>query len=383
VVEIDPFFFIIFGGPIVFLLSLIVWVLRKPLLAVVPATADAVRRDLAYRIRAAGYPVDAAKDVLRIKIDSLAALKVHVRANPGGGSQIRYEVDATNTGWALVLILALVGYLGFVAFVIALVIHHTARRFARSRMALLLAQPPPLGTLPPADVRSLLLEGLSEAHRLSSEALDYEREARQNAVGLLLIAAIVLWVVTFFAFGTYWPLPFGNPLATAALLAFAVSATAAMVGILLVYARRSPRLKELERDASWYRAAWMSEVQAVLPSGPPVGRLEFLLQAAIRSPYWREIRRRRKLWHDPVAGLAIFVFAYGAVSLVLFSIVFEFLPIEWRVFLGVFGGLLGAGGSWFVRRWMREVREQDERDRVDWDDRRKAIEAELWRILSG
>ena len=77
------------------------------------------------------------------------------------------------------------------------------------------------------------------------------------------------------------------------------------------------------------------------------------------------------------------MFAYGAVSLVLFSIVLEFLPIAWRVFLGGFGGLLGAGGFWFVRRWMREVREQDDRDRVDWDERRKAIEAELWRILSG
>ncbi len=382
-VEIDPFFLIVFGGPIAFLLFLVVWVLRKPLLAVAPATPDAVRRDLAYRIRAIGYPVDAAKDALRVKVDSLAALKVRVRANPGGGSQVRYEVDATSTGWAIVLILALSGYTAFVAIVVALIIHYRARRFARSRVAPLLAQGPPLGTLPPPDVRSLLLEGLSEAHRLSSEALEYEREARQNAAGLVLIAAVVLWVVTFFALGTYGPLPIGNPLATAAFLAFAVSATAATVGIALVYARRSPRMKELEQDASWYRAAWMGEVQAVPPSGAPQGRLEFLLHAAMRSPYWREIRRRRRLWHDPVAGLTIFVFAYGAVSLVLFSIVLDFLSIEWRVFLGVFGGLLGAGGFWFVRRWMREVREQDDRDRVDWDERRKAIEAELWRILSG
>src|SRR6266705_2911150 len=98
-------------------------------------------------------------------------------------------------------------------------------------------------------------------------------------------------------------------------------------------------------------SSWMGEVQAVPPSGAPQGRLEFLLHAAMRSPYWREIRRRRRLWHDPVAGLTIFVFAYGAVSLVLFSIVLEFLPIEWRVFLGVLGGLFGARGSWFVRRW--------------------------------
>src|SRR2546428_9437079 len=58
-VEIDPFFLIVFGGPIAFLLFLVVWVLRKPLLAVTPATPDAVRRDPAYRIRGIGYPVNA------------------------------------------------------------------------------------------------------------------------------------------------------------------------------------------------------------------------------------------------------------------------------------------------------------------------------------
>ncbi len=378
---IDPVFFLIFGGPILFLGVLVVLFLRKPLLATVPAPPHAVRRDLAYRIRATGYPVEFAKDVLRVKFDSLAALKLHIRETWEGGSEIRYEVDATTKGWALVLILALIGYVAIASIVVALLIHFRARRFARSRVAPLLSALPPLGMLPPADVRSLLIEGLSEAQRLSSEALEYEREAGQNAIGLVLLAAVVLWAILFVTFALYVPLS-SDAMASAAIIATAVSGAGAALGLWLVHEGTSGRAAELEQDASFYRALWAAEAISAPPSGEPRGGLELLLRAALRSPYWREIRRRRRFWHDPVAGLAMFVFAYGAVMLSMLAIVTP-LPLEWRAFLGGFGALLGLGGLWFVRSWIREVRGQDERDRRDWEKRRETIEAELWRILSG
>src|SRR5207249_3439348 len=70
------FFVILFGGVLVLLLVLGTWVLWKPLLALVPAPPDAVRRDLAYRIRGIGYPVEVVKDVLRVRVDSLAQVKL-------------------------------------------------------------------------------------------------------------------------------------------------------------------------------------------------------------------------------------------------------------------------------------------------------------------
>src|SRR5437762_10761830 len=73
------FFVILFGGVLVLLVVLGTWVLWKPLLALVPAPPDAVRRDLAYRIRGIGYPVEVVKDVLRVRVDSLAQVKLHVR----------------------------------------------------------------------------------------------------------------------------------------------------------------------------------------------------------------------------------------------------------------------------------------------------------------
>src|SRR5436309_3426074 len=73
------FFVILFGGVLVLLVVLGTWVLWKPLLALVPAPPDAVRRDLAYRLRGIGYPVEVVKDVLRVRVDSLAQVKLHVR----------------------------------------------------------------------------------------------------------------------------------------------------------------------------------------------------------------------------------------------------------------------------------------------------------------
>lgn len=371
------FLVLLFGGVALLLAFLVTWVLWKPLLAVVTAPAGAVRRDLAYRIRAIGYPVDVAKDVLKVKVDSITALKVHVReAEPG--TKIRYEVDATGLGWTLVLIFAFAPYLGIASLITALMIHVRARRFARSRVAPLLTNPP-LGTLPPRDTQTLLLEGLSEAHRLAQEALEYETEARQNAIGLLLIGGLVLWALVFFALSQFALLPF----ATAALLAFLASGATVVLGVWLVYVGRSPRIHELTQDADFYRQAWMGQVGPAQATRETRGVLELLLHAVTRSSYWRDVRRSRKFWHDPIAGLTMFILVYGAVIFSSLALVVDILSWEWRLLLGGLGATFAAGGIRFVHSWMREIQEQDERDRRSWEERREAIEAELWRILSG
>src|SRR3989442_1020922 len=242
---------------------------------------------------------------------------------------------------------------------------------------------PPLGTLPPADVQSLLLEGLSEAQRLSQEALDYEREARQNAIGIVLLAGLVVWGVVFAGFAVAVPFQLPNPLASAAILAFFLSGLTVVLGVWLVYLRRSPRIRELEQDADFYRAAWMRQTLPGSAAGEPRTGLEMLLQAATRSALWREIRTSRRFWHDPVAGLTMFILGYGAIFLPFLAILGAGLSWEWRGAPLFSGGAFSAGVIWFVRSWTREIQNQDERDRRSWEERRAAIEAELWRILSG
>lgn len=369
---------LVFAGTFAFVGVLLAIVLRKPLLASTPAPPAAALKDLAFRLRAAGHPVEETRGKLKVKIDSLSAIKLHARP-AASGTEVRYEVDATPLGWSLALIFAMVGYLGVVAVVLALVIHFKARGFARNRVGWLLAFAP-LGAPPPPGPRSLLIEGLSEAQRLVSEALDYEREARQNGIGLVLLGSLALWVLAFFGSLAYLP---SLPLPVSLLFATAAALFPAVLGTTLLHARSAPLVRLLGSERSLYSGALAAEATGFAVPGRERGGLELLLRAAERSATWREIRRRRKLWHDPVAGLTVFLFGYGSFVMLLIAAVLDLLPLAMRVGLGALGAAFAVGTAWFVRTWRRRVREEDERDRREWDARRDRLETEFWRILSG
>src|SRR5437667_11765766 len=103
------------------------------------------------------------------------------------------------------------------------------------------------------DVQSVLLAGLSEARRLSQEALDYEREARQNAVGIVLFVGLIVWVVVFLGFALAVPFQLRNPPLSLAVLASFVSGLTVVLGSWLVYRRRYPQIRELDEEASLCR----------------------------------------------------------------------------------------------------------------------------------
>ena len=359
------------------LVVLLLITLRKPLLAVSPAPPAPVLRDLAFRLRASGRLVKESTTQLEVGVNSLTNLKIHVRGTPRG-TEVRYEVGATGVGWTIVLILAGFSGVGIIALGIALYIHFSASGFARNFVLPLVSGGPPLGTPPPPTVRTLLLEGLSEAQRLATEAAEYEREALQNGIGLILLGSLAL-----FAFALIGLLPFTGFSPVALIAELAASIGIAVAGSFLVHARGAPKVRELESESALFAAAHTAEALGyALPAGPQPG-LELLLRAAERSAYWREVRRRRKLWHDPVAGLTIFLLAYGAFLFSLLAVAIDILPVFVRAGLGLLGVGFLAGTVISIQRWRRQVREEDERDRQSWEARRGALETELWKILSG
>ena len=369
---------IVFGGALLTLVVLVAWFLRKPILAVTAASPEAVIRDLAFRLRATGHWVKEREDRLDVRIDSLSALRIHVHGGPNG-TEVRYEVSATPSGWTVVLVSAGVGYFGYASVLVSLLIHFRSRRFARDTVGQLLRLAP-LGTPPPADVRTLLVVGLSEAERLATEAFEYEREAKQNRIGILLFGAVILWAVVFAGLPILLPGPLGLPLGTAAATASAVAL--AVAGASIVTVRSNPRIRELQQEAGLYAAARAFEASGFPAPGGPRGGLELLLRAAERSSYWREVRRRH-MWHDPVTGFVVFLFAYGGSLTVALGAGMDFLPLPLRVGLLATGVTMLLGMWWSIRSWRRDVRKEDERDRADWEARRQALSAELWKILSG
>lgn len=376
----DPVLILFFGGFGAAFLAILAVALYKPLLMVVPASPSAALRDIAYRLRILGHAVDASTSPIKIPVGSVSAVKIHVRPGPRG-TEIRYEVDATSFGWTLVILLMITGYLGLVSLIVAVYIHASAAGFARTRLRPMISNPP-LGTLPSPGMRSFLIEGLSEAGRLVSEAYDLEREARQNAIGLILVGAVFLWVVMLLGFQSLLGPAVPGSLLLSVLLALVVSAAAGVLGSWVVYVRSRIVIQELQAEKSLYAGALANETFGAPVPQAQQGALELLLRAALRSPRWREIRRRRRLWHDPIIGFTWFILAWGA--FITFALATTgFLSLEWRLGLVGFGSICLVLLVWTIFSERREIRERDERERRDWERRRQEIETTFWKMLSG
>ncbi len=376
----DIIVLLVLGGFLPALVAILVVALYKPLLIVTPAAPEAVLRDVAYRLRVLRYAVDASRSPVKVPIGSVSAIKVHVR--PGRrGTEVRYEVDATGFGWTLVIVLMVSGYLSLASLIVAIYIHASAASFARTRLLPTLENPP-LGTLPPPGVHSFLVEGLSEAGRLVSEAHDLEREAQQNAIGLILIAAVLLLVASFFGLQAVLP-PAPDRLLVNAVLATTVAVSAGTLGSWAVYVRSRTRIRELEAEKSLYAAALANEMFASSAPQTQQGGLELLLRAAVQSPRWREIRRRRRLWHDPIVGFTLFILGWGTFITYVLAWLSSFLAIEWRLGLGLFGSVCLVAMVWMIVSERREIREQDDREREGWERRQQEIETVFWKLLSG
>ena len=376
----DPLIWIIVIA-IATVLVLVIIFSRRPRLGTVSAPPDAVFRHIAFQLRALGLRTTQEPGRLKVRVNDFAEVKVRARQGPDG-TCVRYEVDATPTGWVLVLILTGFGYLGVIAIAIALYIHVSASSFARERIGPLLRAPIPL-VAAPVPLRATMIEGLSEAERLASEAYEYDSEAYQNGQGLIALMSLAIWAFVFIVplFGEGLILTWFNLLMLAIATMFAVSFLVA--GLYILGRRLGPRLEELKRERDLYRSALAYEVSGAPPPAEGAYGLELLLRAADRSFAWREIRRRRKLWHDPVAQFSIFLFAWGAGITGMLAAFLDILPTAMRFVLAVLCIVFAAGFALSIRAWRRQVREEDERERAAWDARKADLENRLRSILGG
>ncbi len=362
----------IIGLALATIIILVIILSRKPSLGTVSAPPEAVLRHIAFPLRASGFSTSEEPGYIKVRVNDLAELKVYARQSPGG-TDIRYEVGATPLGWMLILVLVLLAYFNVVSIILALYIHFSARAFARERIVPLLGIPIHPVTSP-QPLRVALIEGLSEAQRLASEAYEYDNEAYQNGIGLITLASFAIWALLFVV-PVFWKGGlFAVPILTAFAIATAAAASFLVAGLYVLTRRLRPRLELLRQEREIYRSALAFEVSgAPLPEEGAHG-LELLLRAVERSFAWRKIRHRRKLWHDPVAQLTIFLFAWGSVVTGLLAAFLDILPMAMRLVLSILFVVFAIGFVWSIRTWQRRVREEDERERAAWDARKADLE---------
>jgi len=339
----------------------------------VPGFPEPLHRSLVRELRLAGFVVAEGKDQLSVRIGPVSAVRIHL-CSTVEGTQLRYRPDATPSGWTLVLGLIFLGAYGLTAFAAVALVMYVAFRangFARERLAPLaakLADPEP-----PArpEATALLVDGLSEAYRIATEAYEAERSRYGDRELLAALGALALWTGLFFG---HWLT--GSPLWVS--IAWATASALAVFVAAGVFVWRSfrPRREEYRRWSDRLRAAW---TQASGSGGVKADGLSLLAEASERVPAWLQAARRAGFLRDPHAYVVPVALGFSGYWMLWASVwfVLELATFALAVALAVAGVGLLAGAVLLHRRWVRVQEVEELRSAEAWTRRYEAIRARL------
>ncbi len=350
------------------------WVWRFTLGTIQAAPPEA-RAYLVRRLRMAGHVVRVDREELTVDIGREALVKL--RLEPvRGSSRIVYRADATIAGWLV--------------FVRLPRIYRHVRDWGRDASAALM---PPDGRLPPPpspeDAQAMLVDALSETHRLAAEAYAAERETYQNSQALLILAAIIVWFLLFL--GLSYPSGlnpfFANAdvyrrLATSAGWAFAVTLSVSIPGGWLIRRRRRGRVVRLREWADRLHEALHLESNPREKQGRERSSLELLLTCQAEAPRWLDAARKASMSVDPMGWWAVFAMVYVGVDLLLWDApAFALYSLPVAILVGILGAVLLVGAALYYRRWRQRRRETVARNEADWDRSYARLRLEMEQYL--
>lgn len=344
------------------------WGWRFPL-GTVDATPEETMAYLVRRLRAAGHLVHIKPPELTVSIGDEALVKMRVEPAKGR-SRILYRADATIVGW-----LSIVRLPG---------IYRRVRAWGRDAAA---AAIPPSGRLPPPpspeDAQAMLVDALSETHRLAAEAYAAERETYQNSQALLILAAIMVWFLLFLGLSSMSAdADFNRRMLTAAGWAFAVTLSVSLLGSWRIRRFRRSRIVQLQEWAGRLQEALRRESAPRAKADRDGSSLELLLKSHAEVPRWLDAARRASMSVDPMGWWAVFAMVYLGVDLILWDApAFASFSLPLGAILGTAGFALLAGAVAYFRRWRHRRGATLARNLADWDRSYERLRDEMDRYL--
>lgn len=345
------------------------------------ASPEAGLAYLARRLRLAGLRVAEEPRRLTVRTGAFLLLRFDAIAT-AEGCRIRYRVDVNpvgGTGYLLLMGMVMLLVAGIPAVVLAVRLSSIEAR----TLSPALPRDGVLPEMPEADaVRTALVDGLSECHRLAAEADEAARAAYWDRQGLATLTGVLVGAVVLLVGVLVSPDPNAVGRAASAFPVAAVGGLAAAVPLgLLVRRRDRPRLARYREWADRLRDLRDREIaDAPAPEGER-GSFEVLLDASREVPDWIEARRR--------AGLSADLGLWSLAWIVLgYTLELAFIG-WWRIGTDPLVALAGGGGSaafggglylWW-RRWARRQREAAARQLAVWNERFEGLRARMERYL--
>ncbi len=338
---------------------------------------------LAHALRAMAFDVAEGGDHISVRVGSLTRVKLRARA-VRGGTVISYQADATPGGWTTIIVSVLV--LPPLSVLVSLFVLNRALLFVERRILTRLDQLPTVASCT-IGTRALLVQGLSEGHRMALEAYEAEKSNYEDKtiitsiLGLFLFVAMVVLMMQVSVFDgfpetSFWPV-----------ISVCVAAAVCFV-IPLIFAARHrarPRILELKSQAARLEVALARETSLTPPPDGYPSSFELVADAWQQMPRWLESKRRAGMFMDPGTWLVIFILAYAGVlgiALTAVSVAQNSGPVQIATGLGL------AASFWIATyvlytRWRESCVEEAARVRADWSKRLESMQTEMERFLRG
>ncbi len=358
--------------------------LREADLGTVMRAPEAIRESLLSNARGAVGVVRAESSGVTMRLNALAAVRFRLRVSEAG-TMLSSELRPTAAGWAVLALLVASVVGSPLAIATTLGLAWRARRFASSKateaMSASSAAP---GSLPPDEVRSLLIGSLSSALRIADEAIDAQGKAYTDARVYVTIGAFVLW--TALLIGVFLALN-GFNLLTGRWEVPIVAATAGALlsgGALLAALRQryAPRLSRYRTWIDRLRVAMGRELARTVSEPTPASAFELLVETSAQIPEWLEARRKAGVSADPWTAFALLVLSGFCASMVINGLVSGLRGDSSVVPIYGVAAAAGAGiAAWITVRWQRHEKLRLARAKSDWEARLLALRARMDRFL--
>ncbi len=347
-----------------------------------PLPPDALQKHVVYQLRREGLRVEEDAEGTKVRLGSVAAIRFRILSLPDG-SEIRYQPYATSSGWGTLITLIVLVWTSLIGLLMVVYVERKVRRFARDRLGAVVTG---VDSLPPPsldDIRVLLVHGLSEGHRLASDAYEAQRSSLGDTIALVAVAGLAVWAVSLLLL--LFGLPLGNPWREGApLLGLSVLIGG---GVTLglewgVWRRARPKILASRSWAERLRSALIRETSRQPPAPAEPSSVELLMGLSEQIPTWLRLRRWAGLSGDQAAGWVVFLLSFVAFWILWLAFDFAYMGNFLYALLAGLGGTGTAVGAYvFWARWRARQEETIARTLEEWRQRTESLRSRLDRFL--
>jgi hypothetical protein len=353
-------------------------------LSTVPEAPNEVLSKLAHQLRVSGMRVKEERNGVVVQASSLAEVKIAAKATPKG-ALVTYTAYATPTGWAIVLVFALL--FAWISLAASLYILYRSAVFSGGRVyPVLSGLQPDERTGAVVSTRDMLVDSLSEARRLSAESYEAAKSNYHDALIMLAVGVSLISIVIALLMWFYLPDEFTRQVRVMISIGIGL-ATGAAVAVAIwrsVATDAKPRMQSLRQWSKRLESALHREIEASVPPDAEPSSLELIIDSYRQLPTWLSVRRQAGMFREPGTWMLIFVFSYMGISFCVGGAITLFQGnLTVGGLLMAISILLFSSSAFLYLRWRNSKAEEDLTVSADWTARLDSLKAEMEAYLRG